>query len=293
MIGAIDRHDLARGGDVDPIAGQHPADQVLRHRRGQRVLVDHDGDARAPVGEVQRGLPSRVPAAEHEDMAAVRPGLQLGGGVVDPGPLELLPVGQRQAADPRPARGHHRPRGDRGAVGQAYGEAPVRRHGDTVDAAWAEQRRAEALRLDGGPGSQLSTGYPVGEAEVVLDARARAGLAAGREGVQDSNVESFRGPVHRCRQPGGPGADDHDVIRLRVVRVAAKAKRRRQSGRVRVHQHAGGRDHHRQVITGRADAAEDASRVVHLVDVDPLVRRSYCGSGICAASAPAWNDWCR
>jgi hypothetical protein len=56
-----------------------------------------------------------------------------------------------------------------------------------------------------------------------------------------------------------------------VVRVAAKAQHRRHSGRVRVRQHAGGRDDHRQVIPGRADAAEDVGAPVRLVDVDPLV----------------------
>ena len=55
---------------------------------------------------------------------------------------------------------------------------------------------------------ELVAGDARREAEVVLDPRRRAGLAAGRLALDDDRAEALRGAVDRRREPRRPGADD-------------------------------------------------------------------------------------
>src|SRR5262249_60629528 len=69
----------------------------------------------------------------------------------------------------------------------------------------------ELLGLYEGPAGQLLPGHAGREAEVVLDARARSGLAAGRARFQDEGVEALGCGVHRRRESRGSRSDDDDV----------------------------------------------------------------------------------
>ena len=70
--------------------------------------------------------------------------------------------------------------------------------------------RAELLRLRVRAPRQLLARDPRRKAEVVLDPRARAGLAAWRRRFHDQDVQSLRRPVHRRRESRGTRAhDDH------------------------------------------------------------------------------------
>ena len=64
-----------------------------------------------------------------------------------------------------------------------------------------------SARLD-----ELFAGDAGGEAEVVLDARGGAGLAARRLALDDDGPQALRGPVDGGRQAGRAGADDDGVV---------------------------------------------------------------------------------
>ena len=67
---------------------------------------------------------------------------------------------------------------------------------------------AELLRLHERAARQRLAGDAGGKAEIVLDARARAGLAAEGARIEHHHGEAFGGGVHRGGEPRRPGADD-------------------------------------------------------------------------------------
>ena len=71
---------------------------------------------------------------------------------------------------------------------------------------------AEPPRLLQRAARQLVAGDAGREAEVVLDPRRGAGLAAGRLALDDDRAQALRGAVDGRGQAGGPGADDHRVV---------------------------------------------------------------------------------
>src|SRR5262249_36083374 len=60
-----------------------------------------------------------------------------------------------------------------------------------------------------------------GEAEVVLDAARRPGLAAEGGALDDERVQTLRRAVDRCGQAGGAAADDEQVDLLERLELAA------------------------------------------------------------------------
>ncbi len=85
--------------------------------------------------------------------------------------------------------------------------------------------RAELLRLRQGARSQRLAGDARGEAEVVLDFRARGRLAAWRPRLDEEHVEALGGGVDRRCQAPRPGATD-DQVANRIgleLRVEAEA----------------------------------------------------------------------
>ncbi len=82
---------------------------------------------------------------------------------------------------------------------------------------------AELERLVTSPRCQLAAADAVRETEVVLDPRARPGLAARGAGVDDERGESFRGAVHGRREPRRARAHDGEVV-LRKRRPSDEAQ---------------------------------------------------------------------
>ena len=109
----------------------------------------------------------------------------------------------------------------------------------------ASKRRAcsVALRVSSLPE------IPAREAEVVLDPRARPGLAAGRPGLGDERAQALRAAVDRRRQPGRPGAE-HDEVEALAVDLGAQPERARDL--------RGGRVAHHVASRGRAPASPRA-----------------------------------
>ena len=71
---------------------------------------------------------------------------------------------------------------------------------------------AEEDGLIEGTSRQLGTADPAGEAEVVADHRAGAGLPAHRRGLDERCAQSLRLGIHRRREAGGSAADDDEVV---------------------------------------------------------------------------------
>ena len=70
---------------------------------------------------------------------------------------------------------------------------------------------------------ELVAGHAVREAEVVLDARRHAGLAARRLALDDDRAQALRRAVHRGRHPRRAAADDHGVV-LGLGRLGAEVE---------------------------------------------------------------------
>ena len=77
-----------------------------------------------------------------------------------------------------------------------------------------EELRAEPLRLRHGAPRQLAAADAGGKPEIVLDARTAARLPAGRVPIEQQRPQSLRCAVHRRREAGGTGADDHEVVQV-------------------------------------------------------------------------------
>ena len=98
---------------------------------------------------------------------------------------------------------------------------------DARDRPGDEDLGAEPPRLLQRAARQLVAGHAGREAEVVLDPRRRAGLAAGRLALDHDRAQPLRRAVHRGGQPRGPGADDRPCrTRRRPARCAGRAARR-------------------------------------------------------------------
>ncbi len=82
----------------------------------------------------------------------------------------------------------------------------------------------ELGRLDDGALRQLTAGHPGGEAEIVLDPHAAAGLPTGPGLLQHHRAEPLRGGIDRAGQPGWPGPH-HDQIMDGLLQRLTDAER--------------------------------------------------------------------
>ena len=81
---------------------------------------------------------------------------------------------------------------------------------------------AEALGLGDGAAGQVRAAEAVGEAQIVLDARRRARLAAGGLALDHHGVQALGRPVDGGGQPRRAAADDDQVVeRLLGARLEA------------------------------------------------------------------------
>ncbi len=120
------------------------------------------------------------------------------------------------------------------------------------DVARGEDLGAELDGLPAGPVGELGAGHAVGEAEVVLDPRRLAGLAAGRLPLDQQGAQPLRRAVDGGAETGRPATDDDEVVEVRG-RCGRQADGGRHLGRGGRHQRLSlRRDHQRQPV--RADA---------------------------------------
>ena len=148
------------------------------------------------------------------------------------------------------ARPHHLAVGQMDAIGPASQSrrTTVRADGHLGAELLGLRQRASGQRLPGDAG---------GKAEVVLDARARARLPAGRGALEHQHVQPLGRGVDRGRQPRRPGADDHDVAHLRGSSVGAEARAPTPAPRSTGSQHvAAAAQDHRHLVDADVEAIE-------------------------------------
>src|SRR5882724_1643217 len=257
--------------------------EVARHLLVQIVAAQEEVDLPRLAGEEDRGLAGGVAAADHHHLRSpAERRLVQGRGVVDAGALEL-----RAAFGPQPAvlgAGC-----DQQALGGDRLAALELQHRVGVDEGQADDRRGhgqarpELVGLEDGALRQLAAGQAGGEAQVVLDPHAAAGLAAGPGALQDDGVEPLGGAVDRRRQPRRP-RPDHDQVVDRVVERLADPQGVRQLAVPRVTQEqlvAPGDD--RGVGRGHAELFEQPGHRRIIFQVEPGEEQAVAGQEVADA----------
>jgi hypothetical protein len=168
--------------DPDPVMRLDAIDEVPRHASVERVGAADDGDAAGGVGEVERRLSGGVRPADDDDVAvAAERGLGGRSAVVNAGTDQLVDAASLEP----PVVDAVRRDGGAGTDGCAAGQLELERHavaGHRVHELDAdEDLGSEPGRLRIDVGGELGSAHAVREARVVLDPRARPGLAAGGE----------------------------------------------------------------------------------------------------------------
>ena len=255
-----------------------PLHEVVRHRRRQALAAHQHVDVLHAAGEKHGGLAGRVAAADdHHLLAGAQARLHGGGGVVDAAALEALVAGHRELAVARPGGD------DDGAAADLLAVVEAQRVGrlvavDADDAARDGEPGAELLRLDLGAAGQGLAGDSGGKAEVVLDLRAGAGLAAGRVALDHDGLQALGGRVDGRREAGWPGADDGDVEDLGVIEMLRHAEVVGQGREARVAQQAVvGADDDRQLARLQGEAFEEAAGIGVALGVEQPVRVAVAG----------------
>ena len=191
--------------------------------------------------------------------------------MVDAGAAEAVDADRVELAPARPGRHHQRARQYVLAVVEVDPDQALGPVGELHRAVVAGERRVEAARLQRRFRGQLAAADPGREAEVVLDPRARPGLAARRPGLDHQRPQSLRAAVDRRRQSGRPGAEDDQVEAL-AVDLGAQAQLTRDLRRRGVAHHGP------RVEEDRRFLARDLQPLEHLVglgigvDVVPVDR---------------------
>ena len=135
----------------------------------------------------------------------------------------------------------------------------ARRGVDPRDRPGDEDLGAEPARLLQRAARQLVARHARREAEVVLDPRRRAGLAAGRLALDHDRAQALRRAVHGRGQPGGPGADDHRVV-LGRRRLGAEAEQLGHPAELRPHHGLAVDDADRRAVVRRPAAGRPTAR---------------------------------
>src|SRR5260370_785396 len=201
-LGVEYRFDIRRGLDA--------LDQVARHAGAKAAAADHHVNLAGVARQKHRGLAGGIAAAhQHDLLLRAQPRLDWRGPVPDAAALELLQVFDLGPPVTRAARDHD--------AARAQSVAALERERKDAAGARAIQRLrpdrnhdvgAAVLRLGEGAAGQRLARDSRGEAKVIFDSGAGAGLSAGRARVQHGHRETFRGPRHRPpRTPRTAAAD--------------------------------------------------------------------------------------
>ena len=238
---------------------------------------------RGVAGKKHAGLPGRVAAADDDDVLAFRqPGLDRRRPVPDAAPLEGFEIGDRRPAVAGATGNHDAARPQRLAVIQVEGEQPV----DPTAIERPHRNRdhhlgAELLGLDEGPPGQRLSGNPGRKTEIVLDARAGAGLAAVGPAVEDRDGKTLRSRIDRRCEPRRAGADHGHVEGAAGFPVSAEPDDPRHGAFRRIAQHGAIRaDHQRQVRRRWIASRHELRRLGVDGGIEDMVRMAVAGEEI-------------
>ena len=190
--------------------------RALEHDlRGAELLAAvHERDLGGELGQEDRLLHRRVPAADHDRLAVAEERGVAGGAVADPAAPQLLLAGYAQFL----VLGAHRQDHGAGAVlrvphphaVQTPDLARQRHAGDVVGL----QARPEALGLVAELLHHLRPHHAVWESGVVLHVGGLLQQPTPREALEHERVQVGTGRVQGRRVPGGAAADDDHVLDL-------------------------------------------------------------------------------
>ena len=122
---------------------------------------------------------------------------------------------------------------------------------------------------------------PVGEAEVVLDPRALARLAAGRRALDEHRAQALGRAVDRRRQPGRAAADDRRGRRSRArPGWGGRAGSASSSGVGASSTAAVAQEHGREPVARDPREVEQLLRVLVALDLEPLVGDAVAGEEV-------------
>ncbi len=259
----------------------------MRHRGLEPLAAHEDQHARRLLGEEDGGLPGGVRAADDDHgLVLARLGLGERRAVVDAAAVELLDARRLEPAVGDAGGHEQRVPGQLGAVGERHDALrPARlERADLLD---REQLGAEAARLVVRAAREVGAREPVGEAEVVLDPRGLAGLAAGRLALHEHGAQALRGAVHGGGEPGRAAADDDQVVEVELgVRRQAEAPGELERGR-RLEHRAVAQEDDGQPVLRNAREVEQPPRLRVAVEVVPGVGDPVAGEEVARPRATA------
>ena len=190
LPGAARGDDLGAQPHRDGGVGLDLPDQVVGHGPAERAAARQDRHPPGVLGQVHGGLAGRVAGADHKHLAARhRRGLADRRAVEHPGADQLLHAGRVQPPVVGAGGHDHRPVGRLAPVDQA--DQPIGPAALQPGRAGVDQLGAEQDRLVAGPLGEVTAADPAGEAEVVADQGAAAGLPADRLGLEQQGAEPF------------------------------------------------------------------------------------------------------
>ena len=138
----------------------------------------------------------------------------------------------------------------------------------------------ELLRLAERAAHQRHAGNAGREAEVILDPRRGAGLAAERAAIDGEHRQPFGAGVDGGREPGRPGADDDDVVEPVGVDRADQADAARDLVLARIAQQiAVGTEHDRKLFGRDLEALDQGLRAAVRGGIETSGRDGRCGAG--------------
>ena len=262
--GAQKVHDLRVAEHCDVGGGRDPIDQIARHRfREARPAHQHLHLARM-AGEENRRLPRRVASAQQGHLfVAAESGLDRRGPVRDAAALELRQVRDLRAAIAGAGGHHHRPRPDTPAVGEVEDVHWIRARAlgsavQPLDLGGEAELHPELLRLGESARHQRLPRDTGGKAQIILNARAGAGLSSKGVRFQDQDREALRCSVDGGSHASGTGADDGHVVRLAAEGRCHQPEGPRQVLLRRVLEHRAVRDDHdRKLARFGSEAGEE------------------------------------
>ncbi len=247
---AVERGDLAADVQLDIGQRRDPIDQIARHRRFERPPHD-EVQPRDVRREEHHRLPRGIAAADQGDLfARAELGLDRRRPIGNARALKGGEVWHVGAAIAR-ARGDHH---GAGAQLPAFGKKERQRRTlvlrRALEPLGAERDRdfgAELERLVERAAGERMPRNPGREAEIILDPVRLAGLATHRHFVEHDHREPLGRGIDRGGEPGGPRADDRDVIDRVRVELGDHAETGGDFAPARVAQHGAVRtDHQRQ-----------------------------------------------
>src|ERR1700722_11595727 len=271
MVATVDSDDFAAYVQLDTTVGEDAVREVARHLDSQIVGAHDEPDPQPATRKEQGRLPGGVGPTDHGHLRAVKPArtdFQLGCRVVDAVAFEVRPALEVQFPVVGAARDHDRAGRDLAPVRQGHHKVVRHPQGRHLDRTF--YLRPELLGLHQRFSSQLRAGEAGGEAEVILDTCARAGLPAYGNAFQLQRVQSFRGAVDGSRQSGGSTTDDNNVVDLPWYRAVREPELVRQCARGRIAEDRGRGDHDREVCDVEPERLEDPVPIVGF-DVEPAM----------------------